>query len=87
MSDTDAITVYSDYVCPFCYLGRQSLAEYQESREDRLDVDWRPFDLRAGKRGPDGGSTTTPTTGRTRRTSSRPDRTSSVSKEQYGADG
>ncbi|AHG02981.1 DSBA oxidoreductase [Halobacterium sp. DL1] len=54
MSDTDAITVYSDYVCPFCYLGRQSLAEYQESREDRLDVDWRPFDLRAGKRGPDG---------------------------------
>ncbi|WP_232700744.1 DsbA family oxidoreductase [Halobacterium wangiae] len=54
MSETNEITVYSDYVCPFCYLGRQSLAEYQENREDRLEIDWRPFDLRAGKRGPDG---------------------------------
>ena len=54
MSDSGEITVYSDYVCPFCYLGRQSLAEYQEDREERLDVDWQPFDLRAGKRGPDG---------------------------------
>ncbi|WP_251341404.1 DsbA family oxidoreductase [Haloplanus halophilus] len=57
MSDTQArerITVYSDYVCPFCYLGRQSLARYQAEREDPLEIDWRPFDLRAGKRGPDG---------------------------------
>jgi predicted DsbA family dithiol-disulfide isomerase len=51
---TDAITVYSDYVCPFCYLGRQSLSEYQDGREDRLDIDWRPFDLRAQKRDADG---------------------------------
>lgn len=50
----DAITVYSDYVCPFCYLGRQSLAEYQTTREEPLAVDWHPFDLRAGKRTPDG---------------------------------
>jgi len=50
----DAITVYSDYVCPFCYLGRQSLAEYQATREAPLEIDWRPFDLRAGKRNPDG---------------------------------
>ena len=65
MSNTDAadapapdaaesITVYSDYVCPFCYLGRQSLARYQETREEPLAIDWHPFDLRAGKRGPDG---------------------------------
>jgi len=54
MSDPGEITVYSDYVCPFCYLGRQSLAAYQESRDQRLRIDWRPFDLRAGKRGPDG---------------------------------
>jgi predicted DsbA family dithiol-disulfide isomerase len=57
MSDTQArerITVYSDYVCPFCYLGRQSLSEYQDDRDDPLEIDWRPFDLRAGKRGPDG---------------------------------
>jgi predicted DsbA family dithiol-disulfide isomerase len=54
MSDADEITIYSDYVCPFCYLGRVSLREYQGERETELDVDWHPFDLRAQKRGPDG---------------------------------
>jgi len=57
MSDTRArerITVYSDYVCPFCYLGRESLDRYQDERDEPLEIDWRPFDLRAGKRGPDG---------------------------------
>jgi predicted DsbA family dithiol-disulfide isomerase len=57
MSDAtgdDRITVYSDYVCPFCYLGRHSLAEYQDEREAALVIDWHPFDLRAGKRNPDG---------------------------------
>lgn len=48
------ITVYSDYVCPFCYLGRRSLEEYQETRERELTIEWRPFDLRSHKRGPDG---------------------------------
>jgi len=51
---TESITIYSDYVCPFCYLGRQSFARYQETREEPLAIDWHPFDLRAGKRGPDG---------------------------------
>jgi predicted DsbA family dithiol-disulfide isomerase len=51
---TESITVYSDYVCPFCYLGRRSLAEYQATRDEPLAVDWHPFDLRAGKRNPDG---------------------------------
>jgi predicted DsbA family dithiol-disulfide isomerase len=56
MSDADpeTVTVYSDYVCPFCYLGRESLARYQETREEPLQIDWHPFDLRAQKRGPDG---------------------------------
>jgi len=53
-ANDDAITVYSDYVCPFCYLGRQSLSTYQSRRDDPLEIDWRPFDLRAQKRGPDG---------------------------------
>ena len=52
--EPEAITVYSDYVCPFCFLGRQSLSQYQETREEPLAIDWHPFDLRAGKRGPDG---------------------------------
>ncbi|GAB6879990.1 DsbA family protein [Halorubrum gandharaense] len=51
---TDTVTVYSDYVCPFCYLGRKSLEQYREERDEPLDVDWHPFDLRAGKRNPDG---------------------------------
>jgi predicted DsbA family dithiol-disulfide isomerase len=50
----ETVTVYSDYVCPFCYLGRESLARYREQREEPLWIDWRPFDLRSGKRGPDG---------------------------------
>jgi predicted DsbA family dithiol-disulfide isomerase len=54
MGESDAITVYSDYVCPFCYLGRRSLAAYQAGRENRLDVEWNPFDLRSHERGPDG---------------------------------
>ena len=54
MSDADNIVVYSDYVCPFCYLGRESLRGYQADRAEALEIDWQPFDLRAGKRGPDG---------------------------------
>ncbi|WP_411964032.1 DsbA family protein [Haloferax sp. YSMS24] len=50
----ERITVYSDYVCPFCYLGRQSLSRYQENRDEELDIDWRPFDLRSQKRRSDG---------------------------------
>jgi len=45
--------VYSDYVCPFCYLGRESLRQYQAERDEELAIEWRPFDLRAGERGPD----------------------------------
>jgi predicted DsbA family dithiol-disulfide isomerase len=51
---TDTITVYSDYVCPFCYLGRESLARYQATRETPLEIDWHPFDLRSRQRRPDG---------------------------------
>ncbi|ELZ08295.1 DSBA oxidoreductase [Halovivax asiaticus JCM 14624] len=55
MSDTvDQLTVYSDHVCPFCYLGRRSLETYEASRDAPLEIEWHPFDLRSGKRGPDG---------------------------------
>ena len=56
MSDhgDERLTVYSDYVCPFCYLGRESLNRYQATRETELVIDWHPFDLRAGKRRDDG---------------------------------
>lgn len=52
--ETDRLLVYADYVCPFCYLGRQSLEQYQGTRERPLEIDWQPFDLRRGKRNPDG---------------------------------
>jgi predicted DsbA family dithiol-disulfide isomerase len=51
---TETLTMYADYVCPFCYLGEASLEQYQSEREDPLDVEWHPFDLRGGQRGPDG---------------------------------
>jgi predicted DsbA family dithiol-disulfide isomerase len=50
----DRLTIYADYVCPFCYLGRESLKRYRETREEPLELDWQPFDLRSGKRDPDG---------------------------------
>ncbi len=53
-TEAEPITVYSDYVCPFCYLGRESLARYQETRDDDLRIEWHPFDLRSQKRNPDG---------------------------------
>ncbi|WP_336001095.1 DsbA family oxidoreductase [Halorientalis halophila] len=53
-TDPERITVFSDYVCPFCYLGRHSLAQYQDGRDAELAIDWHPYDLRAGKRNPDG---------------------------------
>jgi len=52
--DPSTITVYSDYVCPFCYLGRESLSQYQARRDADLEIEWRPFDLRSQKRNPDG---------------------------------
>ena len=51
---TDRLTMYSDYVCPFCYLGRRALDEYEATRDEPLRIEWHPFDLRSGKRGPDG---------------------------------
>ncbi|GAA0245882.1 DsbA family protein [Haladaptatus pallidirubidus] len=50
----DRLTVYSDYVCPFCYLGRKSLERYEENRDEEIALDWHPFDLRSGKRNSDG---------------------------------
>lgn len=54
VSESDPITVYSDYVCPFCYLGRESLSRYQEGRDEKLEINWQPFDLRSQQRNPDG---------------------------------
>ncbi len=54
MTEPDSLVVYSDYICPFCYLGHESLRQYEASRDTDLAVEWHPFDLRSRKRGPDG---------------------------------
>ncbi|AEN04721.1 DsbA family protein [Halolamina sp.] len=48
--DADEVVVFSDYVCPFCYLGRASLEQYRGQREAPLDAKWHPFDLRGHRR-------------------------------------
>ncbi len=36
------ITVFSDYVCSFCYLEEPDLARIREA----IEVDWRAYELR-----------------------------------------
>ena len=45
-SDRVRITVWSDYVCPFCYLEEPVLEQLREEYGERLEVDWRAFELR-----------------------------------------
>jgi predicted DsbA family dithiol-disulfide isomerase len=40
------ITVFSDYVCPFCYLEEPDLARVRERFGDMVGVDWRAYELR-----------------------------------------
>lgn len=38
------IKVYSDYVCPFCFVGK---AAFEEAIKDKdVQVEWMPFELR-----------------------------------------
>ncbi|MFC4450572.1 DsbA family oxidoreductase [Halorussus aquaticus] len=52
--DEDKLTVFSDYVCPFCYLGKAAMEEYLDEADDPPEVEWHVFDLRGYKRQPDG---------------------------------
>ncbi|MBJ7895062.1 DsbA family oxidoreductase [Bacillus atrophaeus] len=38
------IKVYSDYVCPFCYVGKASFEEAIKGKD--VEVEWLPFELR-----------------------------------------
>jgi len=37
------VIVYSDYICPFCYIGFHRIEKLKE--EYNLDVEWEPFEL------------------------------------------
>ncbi len=49
----DTLVVYSDYVCPFCFLGKASLEAYLDAADEPPSLQWRPFDLRLHQRGED----------------------------------
>ncbi len=41
------IKIYSDYVCPFCYLGEKVVEEVlNENPELDVEIEWIPFELR-----------------------------------------
>jgi predicted DsbA family dithiol-disulfide isomerase len=40
------VEVWSDYVCPFCYLEEPVLKRTEEEFKDRVEVRWRAFELR-----------------------------------------
>lgn len=40
------ITVFSDYVCPFCYLEEPDLAAVREAYGEAVEVDYRAYELR-----------------------------------------
>ncbi|MFX1567548.1 MAG: DsbA family protein [Promethearchaeota archaeon] len=37
------IIAYSDYICPFCYIGYHRMKQLK--KEYNLDVEWRPFEI------------------------------------------
>jgi predicted DsbA family dithiol-disulfide isomerase len=47
MADTKLrIEVWSDYVCPFCYLEFSILERLQRERGQQVSVAWRAYELR-----------------------------------------
>jgi predicted DsbA family dithiol-disulfide isomerase len=40
------IQVYSDYVCPYCFLGEEVLLRVLTGKEDQVTIEWMPFELR-----------------------------------------
>lgn len=40
------IKVYSDYVCPYCFLGEIVLERALKGLEDKVEIEWMPFELR-----------------------------------------
>jgi len=37
------VSVYSDYICPFCYIGFDRIVKLKEQFD--LDVEWQPFEI------------------------------------------
>lgn len=44
--------VWSDYLCPWCWVASQRLLRLEEEFRGRVEIDWRPYLLRPTPRGP-----------------------------------
>jgi predicted DsbA family dithiol-disulfide isomerase len=46
-AETVAVTIYSDYTCPWCYLGLARFETLQEALGERVDLltEWKPFEI------------------------------------------
>ncbi|AKD03553.1 DsbA family oxidoreductase [Pontibacter korlensis] len=40
------IKIYSDYVCPYCFFGEVVLERALQGLEDKVQMEWMPFELR-----------------------------------------
>ncbi len=49
--DTVRFTVWSDYLCPWCYNGAVRLEKLREEFAGRVELEWRAFLLRPADRG------------------------------------
>ena len=45
-ADKLQLSVWSDYVCPFCYLELPELDRLQNELGDEVEIEWRAFELR-----------------------------------------
>ncbi|MBB5325629.1 putative DsbA family dithiol-disulfide isomerase [Anoxybacillus tepidamans] len=41
---TLSIKVYSDYVCPYCFLAKKPLEDAVQNKD--VNIEWMPFELR-----------------------------------------
>lgn len=46
VADRLSVTIFSDYVCPFCYLGLPVAARLQRELPEQVEVKWKAFELR-----------------------------------------
>lgn len=46
MADAVPLQVFSDYVCPFCYIGEGLVENLMKEQDLNLEVTWRPLQLR-----------------------------------------
>jgi predicted DsbA family dithiol-disulfide isomerase len=58
MPDAIRVDVWSDFVCPFCYLGKRRLERAAEEAGLAIDVTWRSFELDPSAAGTGSESTT-----------------------------